>query len=279
MGFSFSWEHFLKLRDYIYRKTGIYLAEEKHYNKIAKLLEKRGASHNLKTFRQYFTYLRFEDKDGSLFQELINSVTVNETYFFRENYQFEALVYQVLKKVAKHTPIERAIRILSAPVSTGEEPYSIAIHILEEGNIVAQRDIEIVGIDIDSHCIEKAKRAVFNQRSLHAMPEKIVKKYFTQRGDIFELSRDIAEAIHLEVANVFDKEQMRKLGKFDIIFSRNMLIYFDEASKKEVAMTFYDMLRPNGFIFLGHAEYMSRIVSVFTPCKFSQALAYQKESS
>jgi len=276
MKILFTWDNFEKLSEYIYRKTGIHLTEEKHFKKIEKLLNEKQEEYGIKNFRQYFTLLRFDDDSGEIFQELTNTITVNETYFFRENYQFEALATKVLQEVAARVPKHRPIRILSAPSSTGEEPYSIAIHILEEGSIVNERDIEIVGIDIDSQCIQKAKQGMYTPRSIHAIPKNLLDKYFKKKGMFYELDPDIKGAIHLQVANVFDKTQMRKLGKFDIIFSRNMLIYFDEASQKEVAMTFYDMLNPGGFIFLGHAEHMSRIVSVFTPHKYGQTLTYQK---
>lgn len=272
----FTWDNFEKLSEYIYRKTGIHLSEEKHFKKIEKLLNEKAEEYKINSFRQYFTMLRFEDKNGEIFQELTNTITVNETYFFRENYQFETLANKVIKEVAARSPKHRPIRILSAPTSTGEEPYSIAIHLLEEGTIVNERDIEIIGIDIDSECISKGKKGIYTPRSVHAIPKNLVEKYFNKKGMFYELDRDIRGAIHLQVANVFDKVQMRKLGKFDIIFSRNMLIYFDDASQKEVAMTFYDMLNPGGYVFLGHAEHMSRIVSVFQPHKYGQTLTYQK---
>ncbi|MCV6606879.1 MAG: protein-glutamate O-methyltransferase CheR [Campylobacterales bacterium] len=276
MTVRFTWADFEKLSEYIYRKTGIHLDEEKHFKKIEKLLSEKSEELRISSFRQYFTKLRFEDDSGDLFQELANAITVNETYFFRENHQFETLANTVLKEVAARVPKHRPIRILSAPSSTGEEPYSIAIHILEEGSVVAERDIEIVGIDIDSTVINKGKEGLYTPRSVHAIPPNLVEKYFYKKGMYYALSDDIKGAIHLQVANVFDKEQMRKLGKFDIIFSRNMLIYFDEASQKEVAMMFYSMLNPGGFVFLGHAEHMSRIVSVFKPLKFGPTLTYQK---
>jgi CheY-like chemotaxis protein len=122
----------------------------------------------------------------------------------------------------------------------------------------------------------EGKKALYTPRSVHAIPGNLMEKYFQKKGMYYELNDDIKGAIHLQVANVFDKQDMRKLGKFDIIFSRNMLIYFDEASQKEVAMGFYNMLNPGGFIFLGHAEHMSRIVSVFKPLKFGPTLTYQK---
>ena len=92
----------------------------------------------------------------------------------------------------------------------------------------------------------------------------------------YNLGEDLQGSVDFQVANIFDKTQMRKLGKFDVIFSRNMLIYFDDASKKEVAMNFHSILKPKGFVFLGHAESMNRIVSVFTTRRFGKQIIYQK---
>ena len=273
---DFSKENFAKLSEYVYRKSGIALEYDKHFEKVNKKLVSRAKELNLENFRKYFFNLRFEDKEGKEFQELMNAITVNETYFFRENYQFEILVNNLLPEIHSKKPKNEPIRILSAPSSTGEEPYSIAIHIVEDNTIVNDRDIEIVGIDIDSNVIEKAKRGLFSDRSVHAIPKQVFNKYFSKKMGYNELSSDLRGAITLSQCNIFDKEQIRKLGKFDIIFSRNMLIYFDDASRKEVAMTFYDMLNNSGYILLGHAEYMNRIVSVFNPKKYNNHLVYQK---
>ena len=269
-------ENFAKLGEFIYRKSGIYLELEKHYDKLVKYIDKRSQELGMDSFRKYFFKLRFDDKDGLEFQELMNAITVNETYFFREKDQFEVLVNTILPELHAKMPAGKPLRILSSPCSTGEEPYSIILHIVEEGKVVQERDIEVVGIDIDSTVIEKAKMAKFSERSVHAIPKPILSKWFVKKNMGYELGEDLQGTVDFQVANIFDKAQMRQLGKFDVIFSRNMLIYFDDASRKEVAMTFYDMLHPGGYVLLGHAEYMSRIVSVFQARKIDKTLIYQK---
>jgi len=271
-----STENFTKMSEFIYRKSGIYLEAEKHYDKLAKFIDKRAGELEFNNFRKYFFKLRFEDKEGTEFQELMNAMTVNETYFFREKEQFEVLANNILPELHAKLPAGKPIRILSSPCSTGEEPYSMILHILEEGNVVEQRDIEVIGIDIDSTVITKAKACKYSERSVHAIPKGILSKWFKKKTFGYELSEDLHGVVDFQVCNVFDKNQMRTLGKFDVIFSRNMLIYFDDTSRKEVAMTFYDMLNPGGYVLLGHAEYMSRIVSVFKAKKVDTTLIYQK---
>jgi len=276
MAYLLSKENFTKIGEFIYRKSGISLEVDKHYDKLAKYIDKRSAELSLDNFRKYFFKLRFEDKEGLEFQELMNAITVNETYFFREKDQFEVLVNRILPELHERMPASKPLRILSSPCSTGEEPYSMILHIVEEGKVVEERDIEVVGIDIDSTVIRKAEIAKYSDRAIHAIPKNILNKWFNKRALGYELGEDLQGSVDFQVANIFDKAQMRKLGKFDVIFSRNMLIYFDDASRKEVAMTFYDMLNPGGYVLLGHAEYMSRIVSVFNAKKVDNTLIYQK---
>ncbi len=276
MHIEFSRENFDKLSEYIYRKTGISLSYEKHYEKLKKNLELRFRVLKIDSFRKYFFLIRFEDKNGSEFQELISTITVNETYFYRERYQFDVLVSDILPEIHSKKRDGENIRILCSPCSSGEEPYSVALYLLEDNEIINKRDIELVGIDIDNKIIEKAKEGLYTSRSLHLLSDKERESYFGKKMGNYEIIKDIRDAVDFRIVNVFDKDAMRKLGKFDVIFSRNMLIYFDDASRKEVATTFHEMLNSGGYIFLGHAEYMSRIVSIYTPVKISNVLLYQK---
>ena len=276
MAYLLSRENFGKMSEYIYRKSGIFLEPEKHYEKLAKYIDARAAAIGAENFRKYFYALRFEDREGAEFQELMNAVTVNETYFFREKEQFEVLVGQILPELHRRRPANEPLRILSAPCSTGEEPYSMVLHILGEGKLVEERDIEIVGIDIDSTVIAKGREGHYSGRSVHAIPPAVLSRWFRKTSVGYALVDDLIGTVDFQVANIFDRSQMRQLGHFDVIFSRNMLIYFDDASRKEVAMTFYDMLNPEGYVCLGHAEYMSRIVSVFKAKKIASTLIYQK---
>lgn len=277
MSFEFTRDNFEKLSEFIYATVGIYLSKDKHYNKLSKLINNVSERGDANDFREYFTAIKL-GTNAKLFEELINTITVNETYFFRENHQFETLTSIILQEISSNKKSNEGIRILSAPCSTGEEPYSIAIHILEQGSIVNERDIEIVGIDIDSNCIEKARNGAYTKRSLRVMPQNLTEKYFSLKEDsLYYLDEQIKNAIKFEQVNIFNKEQVRKLGKFDIIFSRNMLIYFDDASQKEVVLNFYDMLNYGGYILLGHAEYMSRIAPIFSPIRHNESLVYKKE--
>lgn len=267
---------FTKLTDIVYRRTGIAI-DKKRYELLVKKIEGYMVKNGYENFRAYFHEIRFNKSDCPIFQDLINIVTINETYFYREQYHFDILVKEVLYELDNIRVSSEPLRILCSPCSTGEEPFSIVLHLLEEMNLVGKRDIEVVGIDIDSTVIQKAKKGIFSRRSIDFLPKNVLDTYFTKIDEYnFKFDDELLSVVDFNVVNVMDKEQMQGLGKFDVIFSRNMLIYFDDASKKEVCMTYHNMLKPKGFVFLGHAESMNRIVSVFNMRRFDKQIIYQK---
>ena len=265
---------FEKFREYFYRKTGIYFGDSKRYFVDKRLIERIKATGH-KNFRSYFTFLRF-DRSGKEFQELVNLMTVNETYFFREEYQFKCMVEEVLPEILEIKD-ENLIRIWSVPCSTGEEPYSIAIYLLEYWPQIDEVDVEIVASDIDTNALKKAKEGIYGKRSVKNVPKSILRKYFVPLPDgNYQIIDEIREAVEFKKLNVCNIVETKKMRDFDIIFCRNLLIYFDDAARKKVATSFYDSLNPGGFVFLGHSESMSRICSLFKVRKFKHCIAYQK---
>ncbi len=269
-----TYNEFEKLRDFLYARTGIYIENGK-CDSFLKKLEAYLLENKYDNFRLFFYDLKFKDTKH-LIQGIINLITVNETYFFREKFQFEVLIEEILPKLHDKRDPDEVIRILCAPSSSGEEVYSIALYLIDENNILAQRDIELVAIDIDSNVIEKAKRGVYNNRSVQFIPKHLKKRFFKAEEGKYFISKTIKDAVNFKVLNVMEKRNMKQLGKFDIIFSRNMLIYFDDQSRKEVGLTFHELLRPEGFIFLGHADKLSDESSLFSMQKLSKSLVYQK---
>ena len=265
---------FERFRDFFYRKTGIHFADSKRYFVDKRLIERmRQTGHD--SFRQYFSFMRFQ-ASGLELQALINCMTVNETYFFREAYQFDCLVNDALREITAHKNPGDTIRIWSIPSSTGEEPYSIAIYLLERWADIDKYDIEIVSSDIDSSALEKCKQGLYSERSVGQLPTHYKQKYFTREGNQYQLCDDLRSSVHFSQVNLADLNQTRRFRGFDVVFCRNLLIYFDDLSRKDAAEVFYSAMNPGGFVFLGHSESMSRISSRFTIKKFKDAMAYQK---
>jgi chemotaxis protein methyltransferase CheR len=268
-------EEFAKFCEFFYRKTGILFDSSKKYfvdRRLAERMQKNGC----RTFHEYFASVRF-DVDGAEFQGLVNEMTVNETYFFREDYQFQALVSGILPEIAASRTNPRPIRIWSMPCSSGEEPYSLAIYILEHWSDADRFDIEIMGSDIDSAILAKAVAGTYGERSLQRLSPEIRRKYFTAKKDgEYQICDDIRGSIDFSRVNITDPQHMRQFREIDVIFCRNLLIYFDDKSRLEAVEAMYDCLTPGGYICLGHSESMSRISSLFRPKKFTDAIIYQK---
>jgi chemotaxis protein methyltransferase CheR len=267
-------ENFRKFRDFFYARTGIHFDDKKRYFVDKRLLERMQAT-GTTAFSEYFSLVRL-DESGEL-QILVNLMTTNETYFFREEYQFRCLVNSILPELIKNKKPGQPIRIWSIPSSSGEEPYSLAIYLLEHWPAVDDYDIELLASDIDTRVLKLAERGIYQKRALQYLPRQTVDKYFTQVNENdFQIDETIRDSVAFTRVNITDPAQTRNYRDFDIIFCRNLLIYFDDMSRREAAATFYDALVPGGFICLGHSESMSRISQLFSARKFPEGIVYQR---
>jgi chemotaxis protein methyltransferase CheR len=267
-------EDFQKFREFFYRKTGIQFESTKRYFVDKRLLERMEATDN-RLFRSYFTMLRFQ-ASGDELQVLTNLMTVNETYFFREEYQFKCLVDSILPYIVERKKDKGPIRIWVIPSSSGEEPYSIAIYLLERWAGIHHYDVEILASDIDTKILEQAKQGLYSDRSIAHLPLPYLKKYFHRTSGGYQICDDLRGAVDFSRVNLSEPADTRPFRNFDIIFCRNLLIYFDDMSRKTAAETFYDALKPGGFMCLGHSESMSRFSSLYKVRKFPEAIVYQK---
>lgn len=267
-------EDFQKFREFFYRKTGIQFEPSKRYFVDKRLIDRIIATGN-DSFRSYFTLLRFQASSEEL-QQLTNLMTVNETYFFREEYQFKCLVNSILPDIVKGKFENSPIRIWVIPSSSGEEPYSIALYLLEYWAGINNWDIEIISSDIDTKILAQARQGLYSARSVQQLPAKLLMQYFQKTAAGHQICEDLRQSVEFTRVNLSERADTRAYRNFDIIFCRNLLIYFDDVSRKTAAETFYDALKPGGYICLGHSESMSRISSLYKVRKFPEAIVYQK---
>ena len=263
-------EQFRQLCDYLYRETGLVFSEQKRYFVERRIIERMAATRT-QNFASYFAYLH--DPAHAELEPFINAFTVNETYFYREDYQLRALTRDLLKsRVADKRPGD-AIRIWSLPCATGEEPFSLAIWLLENWAQVDNYEIEIIGSDIDTAVLEAASQAVYGKRALMRLSDDLIAKYFEPLEDErWRIIEDLRGSVQFAPVNAVEPAEIRKFGRFDVIFCRNMLIYFDDASRRVAAENLYEALLPGGYLCLGHAESMSRISALFEIC----AIVYRR---
>ena len=264
----------MKFKEFFYRRTGISFETSKRYFVDKRLVERIEAT-GTGTFRGYFTLLRFQ-ASGEELQQLTNSMTVNETYFLREEYQFKCLVDSILPQIVHRRVGTDAIRIWCIPSSSGEEPYSVAMYLLETWAGIKEWDVEIISSDIDTSILRRARAGRYSARSIQYLPEPWLKKYFKSVGDEYQLCDDLRQAVEFTRVNLAEPNDTLGYRNFDVIFCRNLLIYFDDASRKTASDTFYEALNPGGYLCLGHSESMSRISSLFEVRKFPEAIVYRK---
>ena len=267
-------EQFRQLCDYLYRETGLVFSEQKRYF-VERRIAERMAATGTRSFASYFAYLR--NASNAELEPFINAFTVNETYFYREEYQLRCLTRDLLKSRISEKKTGDSIRIWSLPCSTGEEPYSLAIWLLENWPQVDAYEIEIIGSDIDTAVLEAARAAIYGKRALMRLTEDLIEKYFEMVDDQhWRLIEDLRGSVLFAPVNAVESDDVRKFGRFDVIFCRNMLIYFDDASRRVAAENLYEALLPGGYLCLGHAESMSRISGLFEICRFEDAIVYRR---
>jgi len=270
-----SQEEVRRLCEFLYRRTGMSLSDSKRYfidRRLSERMEATGAP----SFQAYFSLLRSDTAHEV--EHLVNAFTVNETYFYREDHQLQCLTESLLPAIVAGKRPGEPLRIWSIPCSTGEEPYSIAIWLMENWADVDRYDIEIVGSDIDSRALQAAEEGIYGSRALMRLSPVVVDRYFARMtdGEQFQIDPGLRGSIRFTRVNLVDGTDMAAYRDFDVVFCRNVLIYFDDASRRMAAENIYDCLRPGGYICLGHSESMSRISPLFDVCRFPAAIVYQK---
>ena len=228
------------IADYFKNETGVTFEKQTSIlkNKVMTFCKLR----SIHTFSELLTMV---NNNASLKQELVDYLTTNETFFYREFRQIEQLV-NLVKNRSGH------VEILCAPSATGEEPYSIAIALLEAG--VLSSKFSIVGIDINSEATHKAEEAIYRERNVRNLSDEIRQRYFTKNGDKYFLDASVKSLVTFKLINLFDSS-FKMLGKFDFIFSRNMLIYFDKETKIKAKNILESMRKDESVdVFFGHAD-------------------------
>lgn len=262
-----------KLCEFLYARTGMQFGESKRYY-IDRRVADRMAERQTSSFADYFALLR---TDGDEAEKLVNSFTVNETYFYREQHQLASLSGSILPEIIKSKKPGDKIRIWSVPCSSGEEPYSIAIWLLENWSLVDAYHVEIVGSDIDTDIVARALDARYGRRALARLPPELVERYFApaEYGQV-RLIEDLRESVIFTAVNIMDPASVARHGAFDVVFCRNLLIYFDEAARIRCMQSLFNSLAPGGYICLGHSESMSRISERFITRRLPDGVVYQR---
>jgi chemotaxis protein methyltransferase CheR len=271
-------EQLERLIPQIYQKLGLHFDEKKIYF-LKTRVAKRMAALRIENARDYVFMITYADPQGLEMQALANLITTNETYMFREYDQLQALANHCLPELlaARLARGERTLRIWSAGCSSGEEAYTLAMIVQEVFPESLSWDCKIVASDIDENMLKRVAAARYGQRSVKDVPPEYKRKYLVEDGDEYTVRRKTAALVQPLHLNLHDRIALRAMKGFDVIFCRNVLIYFDDVSRKAVVDSFYNALRPGGYIFLGHSESVGRVTTAFTLKRFENHLVYVKE--
>lgn len=272
-------DKFRAIRDFIYSQCGIYFADNKKY-----LLEGRLAKRlDVLEIKDYDEYLKLiqsgEDREEEL-RILYELITINETSYFRNEPQFNALETQIVNEIilAKKSAGKKVIRFWSAACSSGEEPYTMAMIFLEK---IKPRypgiELEIYGTDINRQMLETAENGVYRDYSIRNTPKLYLDKYFSVIDGKYSLIEDVKRLVRFDMVNLYDQRQMKKMTDFDVVFCCNVLIYFDMNSKKQVITDLYGSLNRGGYLFIGYSESLHGITKAFKLVHYPKTLAYKKE--
>lgn len=253
--------------------TGVWFEDSRQEFVAKRLVElaARESNDDIDTLLQEFDAPRGSNVASSL----VHQLTIHETYFFREEYQFNCLIRDVLPRVEQASP-RGPLRFWTVPCSTGEEPYSLALVLLSRWSRLDVRDVDIFASDIDWRSIEAAMAGRYSPRSVQNVPPELLSRYFRKVSQGFEIDREITRAVRFSPCNLANPASVPFTEVFDVVFCRNLLIYFDVMSRQRAFSSLHRSLRPGGYLFLGHAESAHGMPELFEPKTFSDAVVYQK---
>ncbi len=267
---------FRLLRDLIHSYCGIYFEDGSKFL-LERRLNRRLEQHQLKSFAEYYHFLRYDRKRDEELVVLVDNLTTNETYFFRESAQLRAFAEEILPDLREKNADRKSLRIWSAGCSTGEEPYTIAMLLIESGSWWRDWQVEILGSDINQRVLHTARKGVYKKNAHRATPPEMLRKYFIEEGKgDYRISDTVRELVSFSYVNLLDPHKTSLIRDMDIIFCRNVIIYFDREAKRKVIESFYDKLREGGYLLLGHSESLINLSTAFTLRSLRNDMVYQK---
>ncbi len=267
-------EVFRLIRDFVRDYCGIYFDNDSRYL-LEKRLSRRVRTLHFSNFREYYRYLLYHKNREEELTSIIDIITVNETYFFREQNQLKTFSEEILPELKDINKDKKRLKVWSAGCSTGEEPYTIAILVLEKGYF-HNWNIEIFGSDINQRVLQAARSGIYRKNSFRATEPYFLRKYFREEDNLSRISDNVKQYVNFSHLNLLDPFKVKLVGTVDVIFCRNVLIYFDYPSRKKVIDMFYERLSDGGYLLLGHAESLINISTAFSLRHFKYDMVYQK---
>jgi chemotaxis protein methyltransferase CheR len=269
-------QHFDKLRKIIYDRAGIHFPDAKKYvleSRLARRLEEL----EIDDYEQYISFLTMGPYKDDEFQEMFNKITINETSFFRNEPQLDYFEKSILPTVLEARASTKRLRLWSAACSTGEEPYTLAMIVHRAlGVRLMDWKVEILGTDISEKVLTEAQSGKYTDYSMRTTNPLAKTRYFKQDGPFWNVDPTIKSMVNFDLHNLKDRHAAKRYGTWDVIFCRNVMIYFDDQMKEQVVNTFGDQLANDGHLFIGHSETLRGLKVPFEQIDAPQAFCYRK---
>ncbi|HVH47915.1 MAG TPA: protein-glutamate O-methyltransferase CheR [Labilithrix sp.] len=282
-------EEYRLLRDLVSERLGVWFGPESR-SSLERRLRERLNVRGLTSFADYYQLLKYSPLATEEWDEAADILTTHETYFFREDYQLRAFQHELLPMLAARP--RRRIQVWSAGCSTGEEAYTIAMLMLESGLFDPARgwEVRVYGSDLSKKCIASARRGVYGPASFRVTSADARAKWFVRQpseprefpstsvptGPYYGVSPEVRTLCHFTQMNLLDEERTPLVGRCDVIFCRNVVIYFDAAARRRVIDMFYERLVPGGVLLLGHSESLLNVTTAFELLHLKEDLVYRK---
>ncbi|MDY7031872.1 MAG: CheR family methyltransferase [Thermodesulfobacteriota bacterium] len=268
--------HFIRV---IRERTGLIFEERNGYI-LKQGIKTRLNQTGIDNANEYLEYIESLSRRHEEFQALLSEITINETFFFRNQPHYDILKDHILPELSKKKKKKKdRLRIWSAGCSSGEEPYSVAILIKETLNGLDLEDIDIIASDIDKRALIMAKEAIYKERRMRNMSKSLIQRYFTYMNGLYHLINDVKETVKFEYFNLLEQGKPllgQQIWNFDIIFCRNVLIYFDLEGQRKALETLYRNLSHDGFLFVGHSESLQYMDVPFVLDRYEDTFFYRK---
>ncbi|MBI5418026.1 tetratricopeptide repeat protein [Candidatus Poribacteria bacterium] len=271
-------QDFTLFQKLLIEESGIYFDKDRNKT-LSTVLCDRIQNLKLESYYDYYVFLKSSYEGKQELKKLLDLITIGETYFFRNTPQFDALMKFVLPEIIKNknNSIHKSIRIWSAGSSKGDEAYSIAIAIMETLHDYENWDISILGTDINRDVLNEAREAIYIEKDIEHLPKEYLIKYFNKINGRYLLNDNVKKLVTFEYHNLAkDMFIMNKMINLDIIFCRNVTIYFNLETTKKIIDNFYNCLSKNGYLFIGHSETLWKLTNKFEIIEFAQTFVYKK---
>jgi chemotaxis protein methyltransferase CheR len=229
----------------------------------------------LRSYREYYHYLRYDPAGTSELESLVERLTTHETYLFREQYQLDAFQLEVMPELARRLASQRRLTIWSAGCSTGEEVYTLAILLCENERFRDFR-MRVVGSDISRKVVSEARRGIYGPSSFRTTPQHYERKYFREQSGKLAVREDVRAICSFGQLNLLATEMFHVVGACDVIFCRNVLMYLSSSARARIVEAFYDTLAPGGYLLLGHSESLLNVTTRFDLVHLTKDLVYRR---